>query len=112
MKEYKNYFFPWQHSTAIPVHSFIMGVPTRWVLNTFEKDTKYFQSSYVDFDQLFDVSDTLLKLIWYILIIFSFHVHRTWSHSYKAVQQGVPLIATHMNDKAEIIFKNQSIEYW
>ena len=29
--------FSWQYSTATPVHSIIMGVPTRWESNEFEK---------------------------------------------------------------------------
>ena len=28
---YKNYFLPWQHSTATTVHSFILVVPTEAV---------------------------------------------------------------------------------
>ena len=68
---------------------------------------KSFQGSYVYFDQHFDVFDILLKLIWYIFIFrifiqcilfLSFHVHTTWSHTNKTVQQAVPLIATHIND--------------
>ena len=34
-----------------------------------------------------------------------FSFHTTWSQSYKAVQQAVPLIATLVNDKALIMIK-------
>ena len=41
----------------------------------------------------------------YTARFFSFHT--TWRHSNKAVQQAVPLIATHVNDKAlYMILKN------
>ena len=36
--------FSWQHGTATPVHTFIMGVPTRWELNKFEKIQNLFRT--------------------------------------------------------------------
>ena len=86
------------HSTATPVHSFIMGVPTRWESNKFKKLQNLFRAVYID------VFDILLKLIWYIFIIRIFiqgilsflSTQPAWSHSNKVV----PLIPTHINDKA------------
>ena len=113
-KEYKNYFFPGQHSCAIPVHSFIMAVPTRWELNKFEKIRNLFRAVmytlfsilmfliyYVNWYGIF----SLLEYLYSAFFFFSFHVHRTWSHSNKAVQQAVPLIATHINDKTLVLNK-------
>ena len=64
------------------------------------------QGSYVHFDQHFDVFYILLKFIWYIFIIrifiqrvlFCLSTCTQPSHTNKAVQQAVPLIATHIND--------------
>ena len=85
-----------------------MGVPTRWELNKFEKIyTKSFQGSYVHLEHRFDVFDILLKLVWYIFIIriylysaffFCLSTCTQPGHTNKAVQQAVPLIATHIND--------------
>ena len=78
------------------------------------KDTKYFQSSNVLFDLHFDVVVFLYftkinnplvyfhyKNIYTLRSFFSFHT--TWIHCNNAVQQAVPLIATHINDKALIM---------
>ena len=78
----------------------------RWEKNKFEKKQNLFRAKCTTYNQQYDVFDTLLKLLWYIFIIrkfpqrvifFSFHT--TWRHSNKVVQQVVPLIATHINDK-------------
>ena len=36
-----------------------------------------------------------------------FSFHTTWSHSNKALQQAVPLIATNINNKALIMIKKK-----
>ena len=60
--------FPWQHSTATPVHSFRIGVPTRLERNKFEKKYKIFSEHIVQFDKQYYVFDILLKFIWLIFI--------------------------------------------
>ena len=109
-KNIRTTFFPWQHSTASPVHSFIMGIPTGWECNTFDKIRNLFSAvmytlinnwcvlyiTKIDLVGFFSLLEYL-----YSALFFSFHT--TWSHNNKAVQQVVPLIATHINDKALII---------
>ena len=110
MKEYKKYFFPWQHSTATPVHLFIIGVTTRWELNKFEK-IRIFS------EQLCTLWLTFL-CFWFITNIDIGYIHHyniytarsfsfqtTWRHRNKAVQQAVPLISTHINVKALTMIK-------
>ena len=71
-----------------------------------------FSEQIVHFNSQYEVFDVLLKFKWYIFIIKNINTARsfffspqTWLHSNKAVQHAVPLIATHMNDKALIMIK-------
>ena len=61
--------FSWQQSTATPVHSSILVVPTRWNSNKFEK-YKISSEHIVQIDSQYNVYDTFLNLIWYNTIIF------------------------------------------
>ena len=78
-------------------------------MNKFEKNAKSSQSSYVHFDHHFDVFDKLLKLKWYIYIIRIF-IQCILFFLFTQPEVTVTrllLIATHINEKASIMFKDK-----
>ena len=91
--------FPLQQSTATPVYSFRMGVPTCKESNKFEKIRNIFRA---DCTMLCSWNITKIHILYCnhknISTARSFFLSTTWSHSSQAVQHDVPLIATHMND--------------
>ena len=59
-------FFSWQHSTATPVQSFIrINLRVENGINL--KRYGIFSEQIVQFNQQYDVFDTLLKFLWYII---------------------------------------------
>ena len=64
-----------------------------------------FSEQIVQFNLQYYVFYTLLKFVWYIFYLKNIYTARshTWRHSNTAVQQAVPLIATHINYKALIM---------
>ena len=65
IKSPKELIFPWQHSIATPVHSFLkmyLGVETRINVKRYE----IFLERILQFNWQYDVFDSLLKFIWHI----------------------------------------------
>ena len=102
----KNYFF---HGNT--VHSFILVVPKCRESMSFEKIWNFIRAHCTIWLTIW-YHNIFLKFIWCDMInriltpraLFSFHM--TWHHSNKAVQEAVPLIVTHPNDKAYILIRS------